>query len=78
MRNAFEKMGLVLRKADLDFSSVVEMTTYHVGLRDHLDLFKAVRSDYVREPFPAWTAIEVTGFVREGAIVEIRAIARQQ
>ena len=78
MRNAFDKMGLVLRKANLDFNSIVEMTTYHVGLRDHLDLFKAVRSDYVREPFPAWTAIEVAGFVREGAIVEIRAIARQQ
>ncbi|WP_292402270.1 RidA family protein [Mesorhizobium sp.] len=78
MRDAFEKLGLVLRKASLDFNSIVEMTTYHVGLRDHLDLFKAVRSDYVREPFPAWTAIEVAGFVREGAIVEIRAIARQQ
>lgn len=75
MRNAFEKIGFVLREADMDFGSLVEMTTYHVGLRDHLDLFKFVRAEFVREPYPAWTAIEVAGFVREGAIIEIRVIA---
>ena len=75
MRNAFEKIGFVLRDAKLDFGSLVEMTTYHVGLRDHLDVFKAVRAEYVEEPYPAWTAIEVAGFVREGAVIEIRVIA---
>ncbi len=77
MRNAFEKIGHVLHEASLDFGSLVEMTTYHIGLREHLELFKSVRAEYVREPYPAWTAIEVAGFVRDGAIVEIRAIARQ-
>lgn len=76
MQNAFGKIGLVLRKAGLDFGALVEMTTYHIGLRDHLELFKSVRAKYVVEPYPAWTAIEVAGFVREGAIIEIRAIAR--
>ncbi len=75
MRNAFEKIGYVLRDANLSFGSIVEMTTYHVGLRDHLDVFKSVRAEYVKEPYPAWTAIEVAGFVREGAIIEIRVIA---
>ena len=77
MRTAFDKVGLVLREAGLDFGALVEMTTYHVGLKDHLDLFKSVRAEYVQEPYPAWTAIEVAGFVREGAIVEIRVIARK-
>lgn len=77
IRHAFEKISMVLKEAGMDFDCLVEMTTYHVGLRDHLDLFKAIRAEYVREPYPAWTAIEVAGFVREGAIVEIRAIARQ-
>ncbi|MFK8034837.1 MAG: RidA family protein [Hyphomicrobiales bacterium] len=75
MRNAFEKIGFVLRDANLDFGSLVEMTTYHVGLRDHLNTFKLVREDYVKEPYPAWTAIEVAGFVREGAVIEIRVVA---
>lgn len=75
MRNAFENIGGVLREAGLTFRSLVEMTSYHVGLRDHFDLFDSIRLDYVEEPYPAWTAVEVAGLRREGAIVEIRAIA---
>jgi enamine deaminase RidA (YjgF/YER057c/UK114 family) len=74
-QQAFEKIGAVLREAGLDFDSIVEMTTYHVGLRDHFDRFCAVRSDYVSDPFPAWTAVEVAGLRREGAVVEIRVVA---
>ena len=75
MRRAFETVGLVLREAGLGFEALVEMTTYHVGLRDHLEVFKEVRAEYVQEPYPAWTAIEVAGFVREGAVIEIRVVA---
>jgi enamine deaminase RidA (YjgF/YER057c/UK114 family) len=76
-RQAFSQVASVLEEGGMDFAHVVEMTTYHVGLRDHLDLFKAIRAEYVREPYPAWTAIEVAGFASEGTIVEIRVIARR-
>ena len=75
IRNAFEKIGSVLRAGDLTFESIVEMTTYHVGLRDHFDVFNAIRLEYLSEPYPAWTAVEVAGLRREGAIVEVRVIA---
>jgi enamine deaminase RidA (YjgF/YER057c/UK114 family) len=75
-RSAFEKIGAVLREGGLTFRSIVEMTTYHVGLRDHFDLFDLIRLEYLDDPYPAWTAVEVAGLRREGAIVEIRAIAR--
>jgi enamine deaminase RidA (YjgF/YER057c/UK114 family) len=75
MRNTFEKIGVVLRAGGLSFDSIVEMTTYHVGLRDHFELFNQVRLDYLAEPYPAWTAVEIAGLRREGAIVEIRVIA---
>jgi enamine deaminase RidA (YjgF/YER057c/UK114 family) len=75
MRNTFDKIGFVLRDAGLTFGAVVEMTTYHVGLRDHFDLFQSVRLEYIREPYPAWTAVEVAGLRREGAVIEIRVIA---
>ncbi len=78
MRNAFGKIGMVLREAGLTFEAIVEMTTYHVGLRDHFALFDAVRLDIFREPYPAWTAVEVAGLRREGALVEIRVIAGTQ
>ncbi len=74
-RSAFDKIGAVLQEAGLGFDAFVEMTSYHVGLRDHFDLFNTVRGEYVREPFPAWTAVEVAGLRREGALVEIRVIA---
>ena len=75
-RTAFRQLDLVLREAGLDFGAVVEMTTYHVGLREHLDLFRSVRAEFVREPYPAWTALEVAGFASEATIIEIRATAQ--
>lgn len=75
IRSAFEKIGQVLQEAGSTHRDIVEMTSYHVGLRDHFDLFNEIRCEYVREPFPAWTAVEVAGLRREGAIVEIRVIA---
>ena len=77
-RNAFESIGLVLREAGLTYGAIVETTSYHVGLREHFDLFNAVRLEYVEEPYPAWTAVEVAGLRREGAVVEIRVVANLQ
>ena len=74
--NAFDKIGAVLAKADLTLGAIVEMTSYHVGLRDHFELFCTLRAEVVAPPYPAWTAVEVAGLRRPGAIVEIRAIAR--
>lgn len=51
------------------------MTSYHVGLREHFDLFNAIRLESFEDPYPAWTAVEVAGPRREGAIVEVRVIA---
>lgn len=74
-RNIFDKIGLILKEAGLTFDAVVEMTTYHVGLREHFDVFDAIRREYLGEPFPAWTAVEVAGLRREGAEAEVRIIA---
>ena len=72
---AFETVRLVLTEAALDFRHVIEMTSYHVGLRDHLALFRQVRERYVTEPYPAWTAIGVAELAVEGALVEVRVTA---
>lgn len=77
IQEAFSQVNLVLSEGGMSFEDVVEMTSYHVGLRGHLEQFKSIRSQYVREPYPAWTAIEVVGFASEGAIVELRIIARK-
>jgi enamine deaminase RidA (YjgF/YER057c/UK114 family) len=74
-RQAFQKIAAVLREAGLGFDAVVEMTSYHINLRDHFDRFCAVRSEYVLTPYPAWTAVGVTELHREGALVEVRVVA---
>lgn len=53
------------------------MTTYHMGLREHLDAFIKVKDEFVSEPYPAWTAIGVTELITEGTLVEIRVIAKR-
>ncbi len=78
MRNAFDKIGQVLREAGLTYEAIVEMTSYHVGLRAHFDLFDKIRLAYLPAPYPAWTAVEVAGLRREGAVVEIRVIASSE
>lgn len=74
-RNVFDKIALVLGDANLTFDAVVEMTSYHIGIDAYFDLFSDIRAQYVRQPYPAWTAVEVAGLRRKGAIVELRVIA---
>lgn len=73
---AFENVKSVLAAAKLDFSDVVEMTTFHVGLREHLATFMTVKDRYLAAPYPAWTAIGVVELAVPGAWVEIRVTAR--
>lgn len=77
IRQAFLAVERILTHGGLRFENVVEMTTYHVCLHDHIDLFRAIRDEFMVEPFPAWTAIEVSGLVTKEALVEIRIIAFQ-
>ncbi len=76
-RSAFDKIGAVLAEAGLSHDAIVEMTTYHVGIDKHFDLFNDIRADYVSDPFPAWTAVEVASLRRPGAVVEIRVVAQR-
>jgi enamine deaminase RidA (YjgF/YER057c/UK114 family) len=52
------------------------LTTFHVGLREHLGTFVAVKDRYLEAPYPAWTAIGVVELAVPGALVEIRVTAR--
>ncbi len=73
---AFENVKAVLEQAGASFDSVVEMTTFHVGLQEHLGAFMKVKDRYVAEPYPAWTAIGVSELAFPDALVEIKIIAR--
>jgi len=74
-REAFRILRDNLARADLSARDVVELTTYHVGLRRHLSAFMKVKDELFAAPYPAWTAIGVSELITDGALVEIRAIA---
>ncbi|HXK25036.1 MAG TPA: RidA family protein [Myxococcota bacterium] len=74
---AFENVGAVLAEAGLGFGDVVEITTFHVGLMQHIGTFMQVKDRYLPEPYPAWTAIGVVELAVPGGLVEIRATARR-
>jgi enamine deaminase RidA (YjgF/YER057c/UK114 family) len=76
-RDTFKFVAMHLETAGLHFGHMVEMTTYHVGLRKHLSAFINVKDEFVRTPYPAWTAIGVTELITEGTLLEIRLIAKR-
>jgi len=76
IETAFAQVESVLAEGGMSFDDVVEITSYHVGLRQHLETFKTIWKQLVTKPYPAWTAIEVAGFATEGVVVELRVIAR--
>ncbi len=71
----FRKIGTVLAEAGLDHGDIVEMTSYHIDITRHFELFSQVRARFVKAPYPAWTAVEIAGLRRPGALVEVRVIA---
>ena len=75
-RIAFDTVAEVLAAGGLGWGDVVDMTSFHIGLRDHLEAFKALRAEYVRAPYPAWTAIEVAGFATDDVVIELKVVAR--
>jgi enamine deaminase RidA (YjgF/YER057c/UK114 family) len=75
-RDTFKFVAMHLNAAGLSFSDIVEMTSYHVGLREHLNTFIKIKDEFVRAPYPAWTAIGVTELITERTLLEIRVVAK--
>jgi enamine deaminase RidA (YjgF/YER057c/UK114 family) len=75
---AFESLRGVLEASGCSFGDVVEMTTFHVGLHQHLPAFMKVKDRFLKEPYPAWTAIGITELAIPGGLVEIKVVARMR
>jgi enamine deaminase RidA (YjgF/YER057c/UK114 family) len=72
---AFAHLAEALALAGATTADLVELTTYHVGLRRHFETFAAVKARHVAAPYPAWSAIGVAELAVPGTLVEIRAVA---
>jgi enamine deaminase RidA (YjgF/YER057c/UK114 family) len=74
MTNAFENLRSVLEEAGASFEDVVELNSFHVGFNEHIGVFMQVKDGFLKEPYPAWTAVGVSELAF-GALVEIKARA---
>jgi enamine deaminase RidA (YjgF/YER057c/UK114 family) len=73
---ALENLGHVLRAAGRDFGDVVEITSFHVGdMAEHGPPFVEAIPRVFPEPYPAWTAVQVSGLAHPRLVVEIKAVA---
>jgi enamine deaminase RidA (YjgF/YER057c/UK114 family) len=76
-RDTFRFVAMHLKAADLDFNRIVDLTTYHVDLRKHFEAFVAIKDEYIKEPYPTWTAVGVSELITPGTLLEIRIVAKR-
>lgn len=80
-RNVFENIRVVLREAGADMSDIVKLNTYYVfkgpeeSLTEFWEAMTRIRMQYLGDPGPASTAVQVPGFGWPGLLIEAEAIA---
>jgi 2-iminobutanoate/2-iminopropanoate deaminase len=75
IRRAYANLDAVLQAEGASLETIVKMTVYLASADDY-DTFKRVRGELFSPPYPASTAIVAGGFLFEGMLVEIDAVAR--
>jgi enamine deaminase RidA (YjgF/YER057c/UK114 family) len=75
---AWENLRTVLAAAGCTFEDVVDMTTYHVDMQQHMAVFRSVKDSVFPRGTCAWTCIGVSELARPGLLVEIKCIAVQR
>jgi reactive intermediate/imine deaminase len=73
-RQVFENLKAVLAAAGLGFEDLVEIVSYHTDMAD-LHAVVEVKAEYIKQDFPAWTALGVTALAFPGQRLEIKAVA---
>ena len=72
---AIGRIGEILRLEGLDLSALVDVTSYHVEMHQHMAGFSRAKEKLVAPPFPTWSLIGVSALASPGLLVEIRATA---
>ncbi|MBB3260722.1 enamine deaminase RidA (YjgF/YER057c/UK114 family) [Paraburkholderia bannensis] len=74
----WENLRIVLEEAGCSFDDVVDMTTYHVQMSEHMAVFREVKDRVFPRGTCAWTALGVSELARPGLLVEIKCVAVQR
>ncbi len=74
-RRIFEKFSVILQSGGASLANIVETTEYFLSLDDYKKTAEVRREFLKGPPSPAATGVLVKGLIREGALIEIKAIA---
>lgn len=74
-RLAFQEAAAVLAEAGATWDDVVDITTFHTDIDAQIYPFAAIKDEFIKAPYPAWTAIDVDRLFSPEAITEIKLIA---
>ena len=74
---AFERIGAILHDAGVSWDDVVDITSFHTDLTTQMPAIVAVKSRYIKPPYPSWTAIQVARLIPDNGITEIKVVARK-
>lgn len=73
-RQVLTNVQAIIEEAGGSISDIVKMTTFLTDMA-HYDDFKAVRSEFLKPPFPAATLVETSALVRPEWLLEVEATA---
>ncbi|HEY7870370.1 MAG TPA: Rid family hydrolase [Methylomirabilota bacterium] len=73
-RYIFQKFATILAEVGAGFEHIVDTTEYFTTV-DNYRKTADVRREFFRPPYPAATGVQVKGLLREGALIEIKALA---
>jgi len=82
VRRAFQRIQATLNAAGANFDDVVMLNTFHVWQGPNFEgdraaqfaAFSAAKDEFMKAPYPAWTAVGTTALIPDTGIVEIQAI----
>lgn len=77
LERMFATTQAILKEANLTWSDVIDVTSFHVDLESQKEAFLKVKSRYITtKPFPSWSAIEVKALWAPTIVAEIKVVAR--
>ncbi len=82
LRRAFGEIKRTLEAGDANMNDIVKMRTFHVFDSPHVTIgkqqqvlaFAEIKSEFIGEPHPAWTAIGVKELFPDRGLVEIEVV----
>ncbi len=82
IRRGFHKLEATLHAAGATFADVAMMNSFHVwdsphyngSKAEHLEAFASVKDEFLRRPYPGWTAVGTTALATSG-LVEVQLVA---